>query len=100
MTVAYGEYLVNTAGCRTCHGVELSGGDPSDPESPPGPNLTPGGELGLWAEADFINTLRTGVTPAGRQLNPEFMPWESTAKLTDDELKAIWLYLKSVPAVE
>ncbi len=100
VTLAYGEYLVNTAGCRTCHGVELSGGDPSDPESPPGPNLTPGGELGFWAEADFINTLRTGVTPAGRHLNPEFMPWESIAKLTDDELKAIWLFLRSLPAPE
>jgi mono/diheme cytochrome c family protein len=100
VTLAYGEYLVNTAGCRTCHGVELSGGDPSDPESPPGPNLTPGGELGFWAEADFINTLRTGVTPAGRHLNPEFMPWDSIAKLTDNELKAIWLFLQSLPPKE
>lgn len=100
VTLAYGGYLVNTGGCRMCHGVELSGGDPPNPESPPGLNLTPAGELGFWTEEDFINTLRTGLTPGGRQLNPRFMPWDSIAKHSDDELKAIWLYLRSLPALE
>lgn len=27
------------------------------------------------------------------------MPWKNFAKFTDDELKAIWLFLKSVPPV-
>ena len=27
-----------------------------------------------------------------------FMPWETYAKMTDEEIAAIWLYLRSVPA--
>jgi hypothetical protein len=42
--------------------------------------------------------LRTGVTPEGKKLNPKFMPWTMTKDMTDDELKAIYLYLKSLPA--
>lgn len=40
--------------------------------------------------------MRTGVNPAGKQLDP-FMPYKYIGKLSDDELKAIYLYLKSVP---
>ena len=88
VTVAYGEYL--GALCTACHGSDLSGGY--------GPNISPGGAPGGWSEAGFMNTLRTGVTPGGRQLNPDDMPWKVFAKMTDDELKAVWLYLQSVPA--
>jgi hypothetical protein len=45
-------------------------------------------------------TLRTGVTPSGHQLSSEFMPWKALGNMTDDELKAVWLYLKSLPAKE
>jgi hypothetical protein len=41
--------------------------------------------------------MRTGNTPGGGKLDGEFMPWEHFAKLTDDELKALWLHLKSLP---
>lgn len=61
------------------------------------PNLTPGGELVAWTEEDFINTIRTGRTPGGHDLDPEFMPWKEYRNFTDDELKAIWLYLQSLP---
>ena len=60
------------------------------------PNLTQGGELIAWTEADFMNTLRTGVTPYGHQLSDN-MPWKDFGKMTDDELQAIWLYLQSLP---
>jgi hypothetical protein len=62
-------------------------------------NLTPGGELAGWTQADFITTLRTGVTPGGRVLSDE-MPWTYVGQMTDDELEAIWLYLQSLPARE
>ncbi|MCZ6790100.1 MAG: cytochrome C, partial [Chloroflexi bacterium] len=61
---------------------------------------TPGGGLARWSEADFINTLRTGTTPDGRQLDDENMPWKFFTKMTEDELKAIWMYLQSLPAKE
>ena len=100
VTREYGEYL--TFMCSLCHGDALSGGSvPGDePDAPPAPNLTPGGPLRLWSEADFINTLRTGVTPGGRSLDSENMPWEYFTKMTDDELEAIWMYLQSLPAKE
>lgn len=91
----YGEYLSRF--CTSCHGPELAGGQPGDPESPPAPNLTPGSHLASWSEADFIRTIRSGVTPEGRQLDPAFMPWKSFAKFDDDELKALWLHLSSLP---
>jgi len=99
VTAEYGQYLVNIAGCQTCHGAELAGGKDPDPAAPSAPNLTPGGELNVWSEADFIQVLRTGITPTGRQLS-DYMPWKSFGKMSDDELRAIWLYLESLPALE
>jgi mono/diheme cytochrome c family protein len=91
-TVAYGDYLVKTFGCRTCHGAELAGGKDPNPQAPPAPNLTPGGAFKAWSETDFVTAART------RARVGEFMPWRSLSRMTDDELKAIWLYLKSLPA--
>lgn len=93
--VAYGEYLSRF--CQSCHGAELAGGQPPDPGSPLAPNLTPTGALGSWTEEEFVTTIRTGVTPNGRELDGEVMPWKSIAKLNDDELRALWLYLESLP---
>jgi mono/diheme cytochrome c family protein len=94
VTAQYGEYL--TIFCHLCHGPDLSGG--IEPGS--GPNLTPGGELGGWSEADFITALRSGVTPSGKNLDPDMMPWKQVGQMTDDELKAIWLYLQSLPTIK
>ncbi|NQU29653.1 MAG: cytochrome c [Anaerolineae bacterium] len=88
----YGKYLVDTFGCATCHGSELSGGKGPEPGSPPGPNLTPNGNLEHWTESVFIESVRNRTS--------EWMPFESMAKMNDDELKAVWVYLQSLPAVE
>ena len=97
-TPAYGEYLVNTHDCRICHGPELNGGPFPDPTiTKISPNLTPGGELGFWEEEDFFTAIRTGMTPSGHQLDPEFMPWPSYSLFYDEELQAIWLYMQSLP---
>jgi mono/diheme cytochrome c family protein len=96
--IAYGEYLSRF--CTACHGANLAGSQPSDPTSPPAPNLTPGGDLGGWTEADFLTTIHTGVTPNGRQLDPAFMPWQSFSKFDDQELIALWMYLQSLPPSE
>jgi mono/diheme cytochrome c family protein len=93
VTVEYGQYLTHF--CRPCHGENLAG----ESGAGAGQNLTPGGELATWTEADFISTIRTGVNPQGRKLDSEMMPWPSLGKLSDDELKAIWLYLQSLPPV-
>lgn len=96
-TAAYGDYLVHLNGCRNCHGQELSGGKVDDPTiALLAPNITPGGYLGAWSDADFIKTIRTGVNPGGRVLN-EAMPWKTFAKMTDEELTAIFRYLQAQP---
>lgn len=92
-TAEYGGYLVRTTGCRTCHGKELAGGPNPEPGAPPGPNLTPGGPLGQWSERDFISAVRTREGEYN-------MPWESLDMMTDKELRAVWLYLQSLPARE
>ena len=100
-TAEYGEYLVNINGCRECHGQDLAGGPFPDPSiTVISPNLTPGGELAAWSEEDFFTAIRTGITPSGHELNPELMPWKEIGGLSDDELKAIWLYLQSLPKLE
>jgi mono/diheme cytochrome c family protein len=98
ISVEYGEYMVNTHDCRICHGAELNGGRHADPTIDRiSPNLTPGGELSFWSEEQFIKSIREGVTPSGRQLDPALMPWKDYRYFSDDELQAIWMYLQSLP---
>lgn len=97
VSVQFGAYLATT--CNGCHGEQLAGGPVpfSPPDKPWSANLTPSGELGQWTLDDFKNTLRTGVTPSGRQLNPLDMPWPLTSQMTDVELEALWIYFQSLP---
>jgi mono/diheme cytochrome c family protein len=99
VTVEYGEYLAIT--CQGCHQPDFAGGPipGASPDSPQAANLTPGGELSSWTEADFIGTFCSGVAPGGRKLDA-LMPAAQFAKMTDDELKAIWLFLQNLPAME
>lgn len=67
------------------------------PGTPPTTNLTRGKNgIGDWSEADFVRALRTGKHPNAQELHAS-MPWRQTALMTDNELHAIWLYLRSVP---
>ena len=94
----YGSYLVATNGCRTCHGSNLGGGKSPDPNSPPVPNLTMG-SISVWKEADFVHAMHTGDRPGGQAKMSEYMPWKNMGRMTDDELKAVWAYIQSVPKV-
>jgi hypothetical protein len=64
-------------------------------------NLTPDEEtgIGLWSEAEFIATLRTGRhLGRGREILPP-MPWPVYGQLSDEDLGSIFAYLKSLPPV-
>ena len=66
-------------------------------------NLTPDKETGIaeWSEEHFSRALRTGKhqgQPNGRDILPP-MPWFNLKQMTDDDLKAMWAYLRSIPAV-
>ena len=92
VTAEYGDYLITTGGCKSCHNPNLSGG--AKIEGVPAANLTPAG-IGKWTEADFFKALRNGVRPDGRILSA-VMPWPQTKNLTDDELRAMWMYIRTL----
>ncbi|HET6230224.1 MAG TPA: c-type cytochrome [Longimicrobiaceae bacterium] len=93
VSAANGKYLVRI--CAECHAEDMHGLPPGF-GPPPGPDLSTGSELRTWSEADFIHTLRTGVTPTGRKL-AKLMPVPWFKGLTDDELRSMWAYLHSLP---
>jgi hypothetical protein len=64
-------------------------------------NLTPDRTTGIgaWSEQIFIDAIRKGQkSGVGRPLLPP-MPWRMYAQATDDDLKAIYAYLMSIPAI-
>ena len=54
-----------------------------DPRSP----------VGAWAEETFLRRFRAGEVFPGSP-----MPWGAFARFTDDDLRAIYRYLRSLPA--
>jgi mono/diheme cytochrome c family protein len=98
-TIEYGRYLADVSGCHGCHGYGLSGGRVAGPPGlPPASNLTPSG-ISLWTETDFRRAMREGKRPDGSSLDA-FMPWNVFRKMSDADLHALWLYIRSVPAKE
>ena len=62
-------------------------------------NLTPDPATGLWSEDVFISAMKTGKHRGiGRPILPP-MPWEALGKATDEDLKAIYAYLRTLPPV-
>lgn len=98
-SVEYGSYFGQI--CMACHGEDLAGApiDPSDPASPLAPNLTSAGSLAGWTASDFTAAVRNGITPDGRVLDSEFMPWDNFSELGDDEIEGLWLFVQSMPPV-
>jgi len=109
--VRRGAFLVNAAGCADCHtpkkkaqpipGMDLSGG--SVLEGPWGrvasANLTPDPSgIPYYDEDMFVQVLRTGYVGA-RRLS-QIMPWATFRNMTDQDLRAIYAYLKTVPPVK
>ncbi len=65
-------------------------------------NLTPDTNtgLGIWTEDMFIRAIREGKHMGfGRNILPP-MPWQYISNLTDDDLKAIFAYFRSIPPVQ
>lgn len=64
-------------------------------------NLTPDRETGLgkWTESQFVAALKTGKhVGASRPILPP-MPWQALSNMTETDLKAMFAYLRSIPAV-
>ena len=65
-------------------------------------NLTPDPNTGtgIWTEDMFLRAIRTGKHwGQSRPIMPP-MPWEVYRNMTDEDLKAIWAYLRTIPPIE
>jgi len=65
-------------------------------------NLTPDENtgIGIWTEDMFVRAIKLGKhMGTSRPLLPP-MPWEDLRNLTDDDLKAIFAYLRSIPPIK
>ncbi|MEX3953245.1 c-type cytochrome [Paraburkholderia sp. EG287B] len=97
--VAHGEYLARAGDCIACHttlgGKPFAGGLKFD--TPIGAiystNITPDARSGIgkWSYDDFARAVRQGVRPNGETLYPA-MPYPSYARLSDDDMKALYAY--------
>lgn len=112
-TAEYGRYLVNdVANCAGCHtrrdmrtgeqiGAPLAGGQEMESHDTPGlafvtPNLTPDprtGRITHWSEDAFVARFRGPIADG----TP--MPWTVYARMSDDDLRAIHRYLRTLPPV-
>ena len=116
--VNFGKYIaLYQYECYACHSKDFASNDYGTPEKSKGffgggnkmyqldgspiltLNLSPDKETGIgdWSEDDFIKAAKTGIVPNGLpSLRYPMIPY---INLTDTELKAIYAYLKTVPAV-
>jgi mono/diheme cytochrome c family protein len=114
--VAYGKYLTFALDCWTCHSADFKSMNVMEPEKSPGylgggntltdaekkpilsANLTPDDETGIgrWSEADFVRAVTKGLRPDGRVLH---YPMLAKTELEEDEVTAIYAYLRTVPKI-
>lgn len=98
-TKEWGAVLIGS--CTGCHGSGLSGGKVpgGDPKWPEAANISPDKETGIgnWSYEDFVKAMREGKRKDGSAIN-EAMPWKAYAGMKEDDLKALWEYLKAAPA--
>lgn len=104
-----GEAMFNIGGCASCHAV------PNQPErtslgggvaikSPFGtfyaPNISPDPNdgIGRWSEADFVNAVMNGISPAGEHYFPAF-PYTSYRHARREDVLDLFAYLKTLPPV-
>ncbi len=93
VTAEYGKYIAKT--CNGCHGENFAGGPiPGAPPEWPAAQDIRKAALAKWNEQQFITAIRTGRRFDGSEIRFP-MPWKNFALMTDTELKALWLFLRS-----
>jgi alcohol dehydrogenase (quinone), cytochrome c subunit len=103
-----GEYLARAGDCIACHSVPdgkpFAGGLRMG--TPMGAiyttNITPDKDTGIgdYSFDDFDRAVRRGVAKDGHRLYPA-MPYPSYAKITDDDMRALYdFFMKEVPPVK
>jgi len=116
--VKYGEYMVNNAVCMACHTpMDKTGQFIMEKYMAGGwkvkmgsfvvntSNITPDSATGIgtWTEQVFLEKFKHYIDPAVVRTNPgknnSIMPWTMYAQMEDFDIKAIYRYLRSIPAV-
>ena len=116
-----GEYLVELLACGSCHtdgafegipdmsrplagsGTGIAWTSPLESEFPAvvyPPNITPHEKTGIgrWSDGQIANAIRAGVGRHGDR-RIVTMPWQGYAKMTDDDIDAIVVYLRSIKPI-
>ena len=98
--IAQGKYIAQLGDCIACHtakgGAVMAGG--LELKTPMGTiyssNITPDPETGIgqYNFEQFDKAMRQGMTPAGQNLYPA-MPYPSYAKMSEDDMRALYAYL-------
>lgn len=115
--VKYGAYMMNSAACMDCH-TPMEKGQFVMPKYMAGgrkfdiglfvvtaPNITPDSATGIgkWSEAMFLEKFKLYRDKATYSSNPgknnSIMPWSMYANMDDFDIKAIYRYLRTIPAV-
>ena len=101
-----GRYLATAGDCISCHtrpnGAPFSGGRPLN--TPFGviysANITPDANTGIgaWSEEQVARAMREGIAADGTHLYPAF-PYTAYTKVTDQDVRAIYAYLRSLQPV-
>jgi mono/diheme cytochrome c family protein len=109
--VKHGEFIARMASCHNCHTLEERGVPKKGFEDAGGfvlgppehqvasANITPDSSgISYYDEALFLEAVRAGKVKA-RTLDP-FMPAAFYHGMGDDDLKALWTYVKTLPPVK
>lgn len=115
-TVAHGRYLAVNYECFSCHSANFQTNDYLNPEKSVGyfgggiqlknldgetvavPNITLHETgIGSWSEADFVNAVRFARRPDDMPILPPMIPYNG---LSNQEVKAIYAYLKTIKPIE
>lgn len=110
--VTRGKYLVTIGGCRDCHtprdsrdqripGLDYAGGQPTkgSAREVASANLTPDPSgIPYYDETLFVNAMRSGFVGA-REVT-DAMPWPLYGKMTEEDLRAVFTYLKTLKPVQ
>lgn len=119
--VAWGKYLVSSASCADCHtpmeqgkfipGMDFAGGNEFpmiDGSIVRTANITPDYKTGIgsWGEEQFVQRFKAYADTSFKynvishgQFNTA-MPWQQYSQMSEEELKAIYAYLRSVNPIE